>query len=313
MGMRIPTGVQFGLLALAWGASFLFIKVGLEGLSPGQVVLARLVGGAVTLLAMCAVTRRPLPRQLSTWGHLLVVAVLLCVAPFLLFSWAEQHISSGLASIYNATTPLMTMIVAMVALPSEPRTRQRVVGVLLGFGGVVVLVAPWSGLGRASLSGQLACLAATTCYGVAFTYLRRFVTPLGLPAVSVACVQVSLGALLMLVASPVLAAGPVTLTWRVVVSMLVLGIAGTGLAYVWNTNVVAAWGATNASTVTYLTPVVGVLLGVVLLGEHVRWSEPVGAALVVLGIACTQGRLSRMVDRVSKLIAGRAASTRVSL
>ncbi len=293
MRLRVPVVIQFVLLALAWGASFLFIKIGLEGLSPGQVVLARLMGGALMLWLICVVTRRSLPRERSTWGHLLVVAVLLCVAPFLLFSWAEQHISSGLASIYNATTPLMTMITAMIALPSEPRTRNRIVGVLMGFAGVVVLVAPWGGLGESGLAGQLACLAATACYGVAFTYMRRFITPLGLSALAVACVQVTLGALLMLLLTPVLATGPVALTGRVVVSMLLLGTVGTGLAYVWNTTVVNEWGATNASTVTYLTPVVGVLLGVLLLGEHVTWSEPLGAALVILGIAITQGRLSR--------------------
>lgn len=293
MRVKVPAGVQFALLALVWGASFLFIKVGLEGLSPGQVVLARMVLGALTLVAICLVTRRSIPRDLSIWAHLLVVSVLLCVAPFLLFSWAEQHISSGLASIYNATTPLMTMIVAMAALPSEPRTRDRIVGVIVGFLGVVVLVAPWEGLGNAGLAGQLACLAATACYGVAFTYLRRFVTPLGLPAVTVACIQVGLGALVMVALTPVLAMGPMHLTWRVVGSMLVLGVFGTGLAYVWNTNVVNAWGATNASTVTYLTPVVGVILGVLLLGEHVKWFEPVGALFVVLGIAITQGRLKR--------------------
>lgn len=298
MRMRVPAGAQFALLALVWGASFLFIKVGLEGLSPGQVVLARMVCGAATLWLVCAVTRQSLPRERSTWMHLFVVSILLCVAPFLLFSWAEQHISSGLASIYNATTPLMTMIVAMVALPSEPRTRNRVIGVIVGFFGVVVLVAPWAGLGKSSLSGQLACLGATACYGVAFTYLRRFITPLGLPAVSVACVQISLGALVMMLLTPIMATGSVHLTWRVVGSMLVLGIAGTGLAYVWNTNVVAAWGATNASTVTYLTPVVGVLLGVTLLGEHITWSEPLGAALVVVGIAITQGRLNAFGQRL---------------
>lgn len=292
MRFGVPPVAQFVLLALAWGASFLFIKVGLEGLSPGQVVLARMVFGSLTLIAICAITRSPLPRRRPVWGHLLIVAVLLCVAPFLLFSWAEQHISSGLASIYNATTPLMTMVVAMLALPSEPRTRQRVIGVIVGFLGVVVLVAPWSGLGQSSVAGQLACLAATACYGMAFTYLRRFITPLGLPAVSVACAQITLGAVIMLLLTPAIAAGPVALNWRVVASMFLLGTVGTGLAYVWNTNVVAAWGATNASTVTYLTPVVGVVLGVLVLGESVRWSEPVGAGLVIVGIAITQGRLN---------------------
>src|SRR5262245_37061851 len=125
---KVPVLVQYVLLALAWGASFLFIKIGLEGLSPGQVVLGRLVAGAATLALLCLMTRRALPSAPVVWAHLTVVAVLLCVAPFLLFAWAEQHISSGLASIYNATTPLMTMVVALALLPQERLSRDRILG-----------------------------------------------------------------------------------------------------------------------------------------------------------------------------------------
>lgn len=294
---RIPTVVQFALTALAWGASFLFIKIGLEGLSPGQVVLARLGCGSLTLLLICAITRQAMPRDRRTWLHLFLTAIMLCVVPFLLYSWAEQHISSGLASIYNATTPLMTTMFAMIALRSEPRTLSRTIGLLLGFVGVLVVLAPWRGLAEAGLMGQLACLGAASCYGMGFIYLRRFITPLGLPALTVACGQVTLGALVMLLLTPALATGPVTLTWPVVVSMILLGAVGTGLAYVWNTNVVTHWGATNASTVTYLTPIVGVALGVLLLGERLTWSEPVGALIVILGIATSQGRLEGLVAR----------------
>lgn len=267
------------------------MKVGLEGLSPGQVVLARLVSGAAVLLAMCAVTRQSLPRQRAVWGHLLVVGLLLCVVPFLLFAWAEQHISSSLASVYNATTPLMTMAVAMLALPTEPRTRDKTLGLLLGFVGVIVVLAPWNGLGHSGLAGQLACLGATACYGMGFTYLRRFVTPLGLPSVSVAAVQVSLAAVVMLALTPIAATGATYVTWRVAVSMLLLGGVGTGLAYLWNTNIVRDWGATTASTVTYVTPVVGVVLGVLLLGESMTWTQPLGGVVIVLGIMASRGLL----------------------
>ena len=98
-GLHVGVMGQFVMLALAWGASFLFIKVGLEGLSPPQVVLGRLLAGAAALAAVSLVGRRPLPRELAAWGHLAVVSVLLCVMPFLLFAWAEQHVTSGLASI----------------------------------------------------------------------------------------------------------------------------------------------------------------------------------------------------------------------
>jgi drug/metabolite transporter (DMT)-like permease len=121
---------------------------------------------------------------------LAVVSVLLCVVPFSLFAWAEQHISSGLASIYNATTPLMTMLVALVALPQE----------------------------RGAALAQAGSLLATACYGISFVYLRRFVAPRGLPAVPLAKVQVGLGAILMLLAAPLVAAQRVQLTGRVTLS-----------------------------------------------------------------------------------------------
>ncbi|MCG2797566.1 MAG: DMT family transporter [Cellulomonas sp.] len=291
--MRTRTTVlpQYVLLALTWGASFLFIKIGLEGISPTQVVLGRLVLGAAALAVVCVLSRTRLPRQPEVWAHLAVVALLLCVVPYLLFAWAEVRISSGMASVYNATTPLMTALVALLALREDRLTRTRAVGLLLGFAGVVVLLAPWdSGPGAAMVTGQLACLAATGSYGVAYVYLRRFVTPYGLAALPVATVQVGLAAVLMVAAAPFVARTPVVLSARVVLAMVALGVFGTGLAYVWNTDVITHWGATNASTVTYLTPVVGIALGVTVLGESVGWNQPAGAAVVVLGIATAQQR-----------------------
>lgn len=153
---------------------------------------------------------------------------------------------------------------------------------------------PGGGSPGAGGAAQAACLLATFSYGLAFVYLRRYVSPRGLSALQVAAVQVGLGAVIMLLAAPFVAASPVHPSWRAVLGVAVLGVAGTGLAYVWNTNVVAAWGATRASTVTYLTPVVGVVLGVVVLGEAVSWNEPVGALIVVAGIAVSQGRVPRV-------------------
>ncbi len=290
-GSRAVTA-QYLALALTWGASFLFVELGLEGLSPVQVVLARLVVGALTLAAVAAVTRQRLPRERVVWAHLTVTALLLCVAPFLLFAWAQQSISSGLASIYNATTPLMTTLVALAALPEERPTPARVAGLLTGFAGVLVVLAPWRGLGGGALSAQAACLLATACYGAAFVHLRRTIAPRRIPALSVATVQVGLGAAVLLALAPFVAATPVTLGPGVVLGVLALGGLGTGLAYLWNTTVVVAWGATGAATVTYLTPVVGVALGAVVLGESIAWNQPLGAAVVVAGIAVSQGRLA---------------------
>ena len=299
VGAARSVPVQYLALAAVWGSSFLFVELGLVGLSAVQVVLGRLLTGALTLLVVLALSRQPLPREPVVWGHLAVVAVLLCVAPFLLFAWAQEHISSGLASIYNATTPLMTMLVALAALRQERPTPSRLAGLGAGFLGVLVVLAPWQGVQGGRLLAQAACLAATACYGVAFVYLRRFVSPRGLGSVPVATVQVGLAAAMMLLAAPWTARQPVDLTPTVIGGVTALGALGTGLAYVWNTNVVAGWGATTASTVTYLTPVVGVALGVVVLAETPAWNHPVGAMLVVLGIAVSQDRLAPLTRHLA--------------
>lgn len=301
---------QFILLAMAWGSSFLFIKIGLSDLSSTQVVLARMVFGALTLGVIVTITRRPIPRDPVVWGHLTVVAILLCVLPFLLFAWAEQRISSGLASIFNATTPLLAMVFAAAMLASERMNRDRTLGLVLGFVGVVTIIGPWSGLGEHNdLLSQLACLGATTCYGIAFAYLRRFVSGRGLPAPTLAFVQVLIGAVIMIIAAPWVASQPVDhLSVTVVLSVVALGAFGTGMAYVWNNNIVSAWGAANGAAVTYLSPVVGVILGTLLLGEPLVWNQPVGAALVILGLVAAHGRLSGIVKRKGTVSAGEIRS-----
>ncbi|GEL94660.1 DMT family transporter [Cellulomonas composti] len=287
---------QYVANALIWGSSFLFMKVALEGLSAPQVAIGRILLGALALVVVAALSRRAWPRSPRVWGHLLVIGVLLCVLPFLAFAWAGQHLASGLSSILNATTPLMTAGAAAALLPAERLTRRQRLGLVVGAVGVVVIVGPWTYVGdlvdAAPLSAVLACLGATACYGLGMTYLRRFVTPLHLPSVTVAAGQVGCAAVVALLLAPFVARTPVHLTTSVVVCMVLLGVLGTGLAYVWNTQVVAAWGAQRASTVTYLTPVVGVVLGMLVLDEHLEWYEPVGGLLVVLGVVVAQGTLS---------------------
>ena len=289
---------RFSLLAIAWGCSFLFIKIALEGLSPSQVVLGRLVLGALTLGIVVLVGRHRLPRELSVWLHLGAVSLFLCVIPFSLFAVAETQISSGLASIFNATTPLLTGLIAFAALPKERLDAFSTAGILLGFAGVAVVVGIWNlDAGDGQLVGQLLCLGATTCYGIAFVWLRRFISPLGLPAAPVAFLQVGLGAVVVLIAAPFTALQPITLTPGIVFSMLVLGALSTGLAYLWNTQVIAGWGATAASSVTYLTPVVGVIAGILVLGESPSWNQPVGGFIIIAGVALSRQREIRAALR----------------
>ncbi|MBT2501533.1 DMT family transporter [Curtobacterium sp. ISL-83] len=284
------------LLALVWGSSFLFIKVGLDGLSAQQVATVRTVLGALTLIAFLLASRRRWPRSIRLWGHLLVVAVFLNAVPASLVAWAEQTVPSGLASIYNATTPITTMIALPLLLPAERLRGRQLGGVVLGIVGVVVLVGPWGLIGDpavlATVPGQIALLGMTACYGFGLAYLRRFLAGSGLDAPTLAAVQLTLAAVLLLLVAPFTAAQPVHLTGGIIAAMVVLGCLGTGFAYVWNTRLLQAWGAARASTVTYLTPVVGVVLGVLVLGERVRWNEPVGGVVILVGIALASGLLS---------------------
>ncbi|OUE19177.1 putative amino-acid metabolite efflux pump [Clavibacter michiganensis] len=297
-GRRVA--VQFAAMGTVWGASFLFMKVALEGVSFGQVAWTRLVLGAIALGLIVAARRLPLPKERVVWLHFAVVGVVGSAIPYSLFAWAEQHVTSGVASIYNATTPIMTALLATLAFRVERLGRRQLAGIALGIAGVVVIIGPWrltpsaeaaaSGQPLLELAGQLACLGAALCYGITFGYLRRFLTHRGIPGVVTAFMQIGMGAAAMLVATPFLATGPVALDLPVVLSLVVLGVVGTGLAYLWNMNVLLAWGPTATSTVTYITPVVGVALGILVLGETLHWNEPAGAALVLLGVLLSQGR-----------------------
>ncbi|AYG03029.1 DMT family transporter [Gryllotalpicola protaetiae] len=292
----------FLALSLVWGASFLFMKVGLDGLAPAQIVMGRIWFGALTLAAVMTVTRRHWPRDPKLWGHMVVVAITFGVAPYSLFAWAEQSVPSGLASIYNATTPIMTLLLTPLVLRSERLSRAQSGGVLIGIVGVVVLSAPWQLIGSADLAGsvpgQLACLGATFCYGFSGLYLRRFVFGRGVDSLTLSAMEICLAAPIALLLLPFGGLQPVQVSAPVVLSIAALGVLGTGFAYIWYYRVLGEWGAARASTVTYLAPVVGVVLGAVLLGETVSWYEPVGGLIVIAGIVASQ-RGWRMLRRAT--------------
>lgn len=287
----------FLALSVIWGSSFLFIKVGLQGLSPAQVVLGRILLGAITLAGIMMITRRRWPREGRVWAHMVVVGTFFCAVPFTLFAWAEQYVPSSLASIYNATTPIMTLLLTPLILRSERLGRTRTMGLVVGIVGVIVLTGPWQLIGSGDLAGtvpaQLACLGATLSYGFAGLYMRRFISGLPYDSVTLSSVQLAMASVVVLLLAPFVARGPVTLDVPVVLSIAALGILGTGIAYIWYTRILRDWGAARASTVTYLTPVVGVILGVLVLGETIHWYEPVGGAIVIAGIVVSQGGLRR--------------------
>lgn len=289
--MRLPSLLRLGLLALLWGSNFLLIAVALDGFSPAQVLAGRLWLGAVTLLVIVGLRRQPLPAAAAVWGHLLFAAVLGNVIPYYLFAWAEQTIASSIAGVLNATTPLFTLAIA-VASRQEPRmTIDRLAGLVIGFAGVVVIMAPWQAGAFGTVAGQLGVLAASACYGVVFVYQRRFLTGRGTPPLALAAGQMITASAVVALALPVIVATPVAWDAPAVASLVLLGMFGTAVAYAINFRLIQDEGATNASTVTYLLPVVAVILGAVFLAEQITVDVVVGTLVVFLGIGLAQQRL----------------------
>jgi len=244
------------------------------------------------LLLVVAITRQPMARTATILTHLAVMALGANIVPYMLFTWGEQRISSGLAGTLNATTPLFTMVFVLVT-GWERLSLSRASGLVVGFAGVVVLAAPWhSSTGLSSLTGVGACLLASASFGISYVYARRFLTARGLSSLTLAAGQLCTGTLMLGLAAPVVARQPVTLTPDVVGSLLMLGF-GTGVAYILNYRLIADEGATAASTVTYLLPIVAILLGVMILAEPVRWNLAAGGVVVLTGVALSEGRISR--------------------
>jgi drug/metabolite transporter (DMT)-like permease len=280
---------KIALLALIWGSSFLWIKLAIRGLSPVEVTLARLVLGAGVLFTVLLIRREQVPRSPKTWGHIIIAALFANAAPYLLFALGEQHVASSTAGMLNATTPLWTVVVALAVRHQKTIRAQQAVGLLTGFTGAVLIFAPWRSGGFAS-AGAVECLAAAASYGISYVYMDRFLVRRGIGSVTLSACQLLAASLFLAVALGV--AGAPSPRWSVtaVASVLVLGLIGTGAAYVLNYQIISSEGATIASTVTYLLPVVAIILGVIVLNESITVLIVAGIVLVLIGVALTRTR-----------------------
>jgi len=285
-------------LGIVWGCSFIFIKLGLEFLTPFGVAFGRCALGALTLLIYLKIKGLTLVRDKNLIGHLWVVALLLNVIPGIFFAWAETEVTSILAGIINAVTPLMTLIAIMLVSRNEKPTTAQVLGLLLGFLGVLTVLGAWQGLGDNPLWAILILLTAVTCYGFSFPYSRRFILPAQLKPEVMAATQVTLASITLLplylfdgIAKDEYRVGPV-------LAMVALGVFGSGFAYIWNFTIMRDAGSAIASSVTYVTPLVAVLVGFIFLNEIPHWYEPLGAAIVLLGAAIAQGRIKVFREKI---------------
>jgi drug/metabolite transporter (DMT)-like permease len=282
---------QFLILSATWGSSFLFIKVLTKHWPALWVAFGRVSLGALALIVLTFARRERLQFERRVWLHLVIAAMLFNAIPFTLFAFGEKHVSSVVAGLWNATTPLWVMTFALAAFPEQHPSPARMLAMLTGFIGVAVLLGPWRGFGGGTLQGDLACAGAALCYGLGFLHTRRNLAGVAASGVALSAGQLLCATILLAAVVPFAGSPSSHLGLDGLGSLLALGILGSGLAYALNYAVVRAAGASVASTVTYLIPVYSTLLGVIVLGERLTWNQPVGAIVLLLGIAIAQGRI----------------------
>lgn len=280
------------ILGAVWGTSFMFIKVAVTELPPETIVAGRLVIAAVILTGVLYARGLRLPTNPRTWLSFLIMGMFGLVVPFVLITWGEQTIPSGMAAILNATTPLFSTIIGYLWIREERLTGLRLLGVALGFAGVVVAVGLRdAGAAGGSVGGYLAVLIAALCYGGAGLYAGRAFR--GMPPLLPATGQLVAGSLVI---APIALARhglPTAASPQVWGAVLALALLCTAFAYILLYWLMERIGATRTSMVTYLLPPFALLYGALLLGESISGGTIVGLALVLGGILLANGVLRR--------------------
>ena len=280
------------ILSLIWGASFLFIKVAVATIPPFSVAFGRTALAAVLLYLVLRSRGSRMPGWGPVWGTFLLMGLFNGAVPYTLITWAEIHIDSGLAAIFNALMPLFTVLLAHLFTGDERLNWMKVVGIFLGFLGVVALIGPAAlkGLGKHVLA-QLAVMAAALCYAVAIIYGRRLreITPLVSATGQLFCAAFLTLPMILIFDTP-WALSPSFIS---VAALTCLSLLGTALAYLLYYYLLPRIGSTNLSLVTYLIPITGVFWGALLLGERLHWSAFLALGLILAGIAGINNRLPK--------------------
>ncbi len=288
--MRPIHWVLLIILSILWGATFIFAKEALPYLPPLTLTLARVAIGAAVLVPMLLVFGYRLPNTSAQWRAFGVMAILNNVIPFGLIFWGQTMIGSGLTSVMNATTPLMSLLVARV-LAGESLAPHKLAGIALGIGGVGVLVGPSALAGdKASAIGMLLVVAGTLSYGLSGLWGRRFKD---VPPIVSAASQLTCSTLLLI---PI--AGLADQFWTLplppasaIAAVVALGVLSTALAYILFFRIMAEAGSNNVMLVTLLIPISGITLGALRFGEALTLNQIIGAGIIATSLLVIDGRI----------------------
>jgi len=284
------------ILSIIWGASFFFVEIAVERMTPLTIVLCRVGFAAFLLLGFVRFTGRKMPKKFGIWSALLALGALNNVIPFSLITWGQSHIDSSQAAILNATAPVFSVILAHFLTKDEPLTKNRLIGVLFGWGGVAILIGidALNGVGL-KIAGQVAVLGAALLYAFAAIFGRRFkeIDPVVVAAGMLTGSTIIMIPLTFMMEQP-LSLNPTTGTWM---ALFGLSAISTALAYIIYFYVLSKAGATNILLVTFLIPVSAIFLGMMVLGESLRWNAFAGVALIFTGLIFIDGRLLKRLKK----------------
>lgn len=290
-----------GGLSILWGGSFLLIELGLQGFGPLTLVFLRMALAIPLMLFALRWMGLRLPSDRRSWLHLTILGFLNIALPMALFFIAQTRIESGLASILNATTPMWSVVFAHYFIRDERATIARIIGVLVGFGGIVVMIGPdaLAGIGT-DIFAQIACLFATACFAASAVYARRLgtsIAPVSIATGQIITASLMLAPLPLLFETPFSSAAP---SLTAIFAVAAMAVASTSIAYLLFFRLIARVGVGNSMLVALLMPVVAIALGVMVLGERLRDEQLAGKALILVGIMIIDGRLfSRLASRPS--------------
>jgi drug/metabolite transporter (DMT)-like permease len=282
-----------GILSILWGGAFFLIEVGLRSFPPVTLVFIRVAFAVPPMLIAMRLMGQRLPNSPRVWGLLAVVGALNCALPFTLFFWGQQYLDSGYASILNATTPLWGVLTAHFLTHDEKATPARIIGVLTGMAGIVVMVGPAAMKGLSdNVLAQIACVVSTIFYSLAAIYGRRLsqttLTPMAVATGQTMTAVVLIIPVVLLIDQPWTLAMP---RLDATLAGLTLALLSTALAYTLYFRLIDRAGASNAQLVAFLMPILAVILGIAFLGESLNHGQIIGAVLIAFGLAIIDGRL----------------------
>ena len=281
------------ILSVLWGGAFFLIEVGLRSYPPLTLVLIRVAVAVPPMLVAMRLMGQRLPSDLRIWGLLTVVGALNCALPFGLFFWGQKYLDSGYASILNATTPLWGVLTAHFLTSDEKATPARIIGVLIGLAGIIVMVGPTAMTGLSNnLLAQMACIVSTLFYSLAAIYGRRLsqsqLTPMAVATGQTITATLLMAPIVLIVDQPWALAMP---RLDSTLAGITLALLSTALAYGLYFRLIDRAGASNAQLVAFLMPILAVLLGIAFLGESLNGGQIAGAVLIALGLVVLDGRL----------------------